>query len=156
MWNRRRNPRSAWRRFVYPAPNACWQLDATEYVLAGGRACVIVQLIDYHSRYAVASHVARGETSAAAIILFDNAVNAHGVPQRLLSDNGAALNPSRRGHLGRLVGHVAALGVQAITGKPYRPSTQGKNELFHQTLFRCPTRGPLLERHRYPASIRHQ
>ena len=32
-----KRPRAAWRRFVYPAPNACWQLDATEYVLAGGR-----------------------------------------------------------------------------------------------------------------------
>jgi hypothetical protein len=35
-----------YRRFVYPAPNACWQLDATEYVLAGGRKCVIFQLIE--------------------------------------------------------------------------------------------------------------
>ena len=59
----RKRPRSAWRRFVYPAPNACWQLDATEYVLTGGRKCVIFQLIDDHSRYAVASHVAWGETS---------------------------------------------------------------------------------------------
>lgn len=42
----RKKPRSAWRRFVYPAPNACWQLDATEYVLTGGRKCVIFQLID--------------------------------------------------------------------------------------------------------------
>ena len=25
----RKKPRSAWRRFVNPAPNACWQLDAT-------------------------------------------------------------------------------------------------------------------------------
>lgn len=33
----RKKPRAAYRRFVYPAPNACWQLDATEYVLAGGR-----------------------------------------------------------------------------------------------------------------------
>ena len=49
----RKKPRSAWRRFVYPAPNACWQLDATEYVLTGGRTCVIFQLIDDHSRYAV-------------------------------------------------------------------------------------------------------
>ena len=54
----KKRPRSAWRRFVYPAPNACWQLDATEYVLAGGRKCVIFQLIDDHSRLAVASHVA--------------------------------------------------------------------------------------------------
>ena len=51
----KKRPRSAWRRFVYPAPNACWQLDATEYVLTGGRKCVIFQLIDDHSRYAVAS-----------------------------------------------------------------------------------------------------
>ena len=34
----KKKPRSAWRRFVYPAPNACWQLDGTEYVLTGG-AC---------------------------------------------------------------------------------------------------------------------
>jgi hypothetical protein len=54
----KKKPRAAWRRFVYPAPNACWQLDATEYVLTGGRKCVIFKLIDDHSRYAVASHVA--------------------------------------------------------------------------------------------------
>ena len=65
----KKKPRSAWRRFVYPAPNACWQLDATEYVLSGGRRCVIIQLIDDHSRYAVASHVAWSETSAAAIVV---------------------------------------------------------------------------------------
>ena len=41
----RKKPRASFRRFVYPAPNACWQLDATEYVLTGGRKCVIFQLI---------------------------------------------------------------------------------------------------------------
>ena len=132
----KKKPRSAWRRFVYPAPNACWQLDATEYVLTGGRTCVIFQLIDDHSRYAVASHVAWAETAEDAIVVFDKAVGAHGVPQRLLSDNGSALNPSRRGFLGQLVKHVASLGTEPITGKPYKPTTQGKNERFHQTLFR--------------------
>jgi len=33
----KKKPRAAWRRFVYPAPNACWQLDAAEPVLQGGR-----------------------------------------------------------------------------------------------------------------------
>ena len=132
----RKRPRAAWRRFVYPAPNACWQLDATEYVLTGGGKCVIFQLIDDHSRYAVASHVASGETAKDAIAVFDKAVAAHGVPQRLLSDNGLALNPSRRGVVGQLVAHVAALGTEAITGKPYKPTTQGKNERFHFTLHR--------------------
>ena len=41
----RKKPRASFRRFVYPAPNACWQLDGTEYVLTGGRKFVIFQLI---------------------------------------------------------------------------------------------------------------
>lgn len=139
----RKRPRSAWRRFVYPAPNACWQLDATDYVLTRGRKCVIFQLQDDHSRLAIASVVALEETSAAAIKVFDKGVAAHGVPQRLLTDNGAALNPSRRGHQGRLVAHAKALGVKAITGKPHKPTTQGKNERFHQTLFRWLDKQPI-------------
>ena len=59
----KKRPRAARRRSVYPAPNACWQLDAIQYVLTRGRLCVISQLIDDHSRFAVASHVATGETS---------------------------------------------------------------------------------------------
>jgi hypothetical protein len=38
----RKKQRASYRRFVYPAPNACWQLDATDYVLTGGRTCVAV------------------------------------------------------------------------------------------------------------------
>jgi transposase InsO family protein len=139
----KKKPRASYRRFVYPAPNACWQLDGTEYVLTGGRKCVIFQLIDDHSRLAIASHVAWGETSAGAIAVVSKGIDAHGVPQRLLSDNGAALNPSRRGVLGQLVAYVTSLGVQPITGKPYKPTTQGKNERFHQTLFRWLDKQPL-------------
>jgi transposase InsO family protein len=141
----RKKPRAAFRRFVYPAPNACWQLDATEYVLTGGRKCVIFQLIDDHSRLAVASHVADGETSGAAIAVMAKGIAAHGVPQRLLTDNGPALNPIRRGVIGQLVDHIARLGVEAITGKPYKPTTQGKNERFHQTLFRWLDKQPLAD-----------
>jgi putative transposase len=141
----KKKPRAAYRRFVYPAPNACWQLDATEYVLTGGRKCVIFQLIDDHSRFAVASYVAWGETSEGAIAVVKKGINAHGVPQRLLSDNGAALNPSRRGIVGQLVTYVTGLGVEAITGKPYKPTTQGKNERFHQTLFRFLDKQPIAD-----------
>lgn len=139
----RKKPRAAWRRFVYPAPNACWQLDSTEYVLEKGRKCVIFQLQDDHSRLAVASLVARAETSDAAIRVFDKGVRAYGVPQRLLTDNGASLNPTRRGRQSRLVDHVRALGVEPITGKPYKPTTQGKNERFHSTLLRWLDKQPL-------------
>ena len=141
----RKKPRASYRRFVYPAPNAGWQLDATEYVLTGGRRCVIFQLLDDHSRFAVASHVACGETSAGAIAVVKKGITAHGVPQRLLTDNGAALNPSRCGVVGQPVTDVDALGVEAITGKPYKSTTQGKNERFHQTLFRWLDKQPLAD-----------
>lgn len=139
----KKRPRSAWRRFVYPAPNACWQLDATEYVLAGGGKCAIFQLIDDHSRLSLASHVATGETSQGALSVVRKAITAHGVPQRFLSDNGTALNPTRRGWQGQLVSYLTSLGVEPITGKPGRPTTQGKNERFHQTLFRWLDKQPL-------------
>ena len=140
-----KRPRASYRRFVYPTPNACWQLDATEYVLSGGRTATIFQLIDDHSRLAVASHVADGETSEAALAVVKKGIAVHGVPQRVLSDNGAALNPSRRGQIGQLVAYLVPLGVEPITGKPYKPTTQGKNERFHQTLFRYLDKQPLAD-----------
>lgn len=139
----KKKPRAAWRRFVYPAPNACWQLDATEYVLQGGRKCCIFQLLDDHSRKAVATHVADGETAKGALAVVKKGIASHGVPQRFLSDNGVAINPSRRGFTGQLVTHLVSLGVEPITGKPGKPTTQGKNERFHQTLFRWLDKQPL-------------
>ena len=141
----KKKPRSAYRRFVYPAPNACWQLDGTAYVLAGGRTCVILQLQDDHSRVAVATHVATSESAAAALAVFIKGIKARGVPQRLLTDNGLALNPSRRGYQGHLVTYAARLGVEAITGKPGKPTTQGKNERLHRTLFQWLNKQPLAE-----------
>lgn len=106
---------------------------------------MIFQLIDGHARYAVASHVAGSETAEAAITVVKKGIEAHGVPQWLLSDNGVALNPSRRGVLGQLVAYITSLGVEAITGKPYKPTTQGKNERFHQTLFRWLDKQPIAD-----------
>lgn len=140
-----KRPRASYRRFVYPASNCCGQLDATEYVLARGRKAVVFQLVDDHSRLAVASHVAAAETAAGALAVFKKGVTAHGVPQRLLSDNGMALNPSRRGWAGQLVAYAKPLGVEPITGKSYHPQTQGKNERFHQTLFRWLDKQPLAD-----------
>lgn len=138
----RKKPRSAYIRFTYPQPNACWQIDSTEWTLADGTKVAIFQLIDDHSRLALASLAAPGETSEAAIRVVATAIERHGVPQRFLSDNGAALNPTRRGRRGALVDFLKAQGVEPITGKPYKPTTQGKNERFHQTLHKYLHRQP--------------
>lgn len=99
--------------------------------LADRTKVAVFQLIDDHSRPALASLVAGGETSAAAITVVALAIERHGVPQKFLSENGAALNPTRRGRTGALAEFLKAKGVQPITGKP---TTQGKNERFIRSL----------------------
>lgn len=141
-----KRPRAAWRRFVYPAPNACWQLDATEYVLAGGRKAVIFQLQDDHSRLAVASLVAPGETSQAAIDVFDKGVaarGAHPAPARPTTARPRA--PAGAESPAAWWSTCAPWASNPPAGRPYRPTTQGKNERFHQTLLRHPGRQPLAD-----------
>ncbi len=113
----RKRPRAANRRFVYPAPNCCWQIDAFAWSLADGTHVAIGQVIDDHSRMAVATLVADGETAKAAVLVVSTAVRRWGVPQRLLSDNGLAFNPTRRGFTGKLVSRSAS-GVGADREPP--------------------------------------
>jgi putative transposase len=40
---------------------------------------------------------------------------------------------------------VSRLGIEAIIGKPYKPTTQGGNGRFHQTLFRYLDKQPLAD-----------
>lgn len=128
-----KRPRSSYRRFEAAKVHELWQLDAFEWPLLDGSPAVVFQLEDDHSRCAVASWVATGETSKDAIAVFDAGVAAYQVPHRLLTDNHASLNPTRRGFVGQLVSHVERLGVKAITGRPHHPQTQGKDERLHAT-----------------------
>ena len=132
----KKRPRSSFQRFVYPNPNACWQIDALNWRLADGSGVVIFQVTDDHSRLAIASLVAPGETGDAAVAVLSKGMQAFGIPQQVLSDNGVALNPVRRGQSSEMVDFLSRLGIKAITGRPYRPTTQGKNERAHQTLQR--------------------
>jgi transposase InsO family protein len=131
-----KRPRSSFQRFDYSEPNACWQLDGFEYRLAGGRKTVILQVEDDYSRMILATVVASSETSKAVIDAIDKAIAAHGVPQRFLSDNGAAFNRARWGRTTRTEAHLRALGVTPMTGRPGHPRTQGKNERLHQTVIK--------------------
>lgn len=129
----RKRPRSSWHRFVHPFPNSCWQLDAFVFRLTDGSSAAVFQLTDDHARFAVASLAARAETSDAAVAVVRAGIQRHGIPQRLLTDNGSAFNLSRRGMSTPLTAYLAVLGVQAITGRPSHPTTQGKNERHHAT-----------------------
>jgi transposase InsO family protein len=130
----KKRPHVSYRRFTFPRVHDCWQLDATEWHLADGRSVTIFQLEDDHSRYIVASHVAWSENSAAAVAVMRAAVTAHQAPVLLLTDNGMAMNPHRRGKTSQLAAYAASLGTRTITSRIYHPQTTGKNERLHQTL----------------------
>ncbi|MGH8879573.1 MAG: integrase core domain-containing protein [Stackebrandtia sp.] len=138
-----KRPRSSYRRFCFALVHECWQLDGTEWALSDGTVVVIMQLLDDHSRYLFGSVADHGETVTAAIAIMRDAVAAHRPPQLLLSDNGTALNPSRRGWTGRLGTWLAGFGVRQICSRPYHPQTCGKNERIHQTLQKWLSARPL-------------
>lgn len=131
-----KRPRSSYRRFTFAYVHECWQLDATEVDLGGGHTVVVFQLLDDHSRFVVASRAAVSENAADALAVFTEAVERFQAPQILLSDNGSALNPHRRNRSSPLVEAAHGLGTRPITGTPYHPQTQGKNERIHQTFKR--------------------
>lgn len=131
-----KRPRSSWRRFTFGFVHECWQLDATEWALADGSTATIFQMLDDHCRFIVGSWVDTGETSAAAVAVMRTAVAAHQAPLLLLTDNGLAMNPHRRGKTSQLATYAQSLGTRTITSRVYHPQTCGKNERVHSTLKR--------------------
>lgn len=88
---------------------------------------MIFQLLDDQSRLNVASLVAKTDSGPDAVKVFRMGVAARGRPQRLLSDNGEALNPIRRGVISELVAYANNLGVATLTGKPLKTRSSGSS-----------------------------
>jgi len=129
-----KRPRSALRRFVFPATDDCWQIDAFEMPLADGTPVVVFQLLDDHSRFDLADLAWPVENGAGAWACASTAISRYGQPRMLLSDNGLAFSGARRGKRAVFEQNLRALGVLPITSRPYHPQTCGKNERAHHTV----------------------
>ena len=134
-----KRPRSSLRRFEFPATDDCWQIDATEVLLAPATAggapvkAVVFQVLDDHSRYEVASLAWPIEDGAGAWAAMTTAIGRYGLPGLVLSDNGAAFSGARRGAVVTFEANLRALHIRPITSRPYHPQTCGKNERIHRT-----------------------
>jgi transposase InsO family protein len=129
----RKKPRTR-RRFEYTDPNGCWQIDGTEHYLADGTAVCILQIIDDHSRLDVGSYAMSSENGTDTWTALQQAFAGHGLPVKVLSDNGLAFSGKHRGRMVELERHLAGLGVTTIASSVYHPQTCGKVERVHQTL----------------------
>ena len=137
-----KRPRSSFVRFEAALPNECWQADATHWVLRGGTAVEIVNVLDDHSRLLLASVALPVATAAAVARIFRTACRRYGAPAALLTDNGRIFSAEDRGWKVALEADLARGGILHKRARPYHPQTCGKVERFHQTLKRYLAKQP--------------
>jgi len=131
-----KRPRSSLIRFEAELPNEMWQADITHWQLAGGGHAEILNMIDDHSRLFLASRAFPTTKAADVVDVLRFAIELHGAPASLLSDNGAVFTATPRGGKVLLQLEMERLGIAAKNSRPYHPQTCGKVERLHQTLKR--------------------
>jgi transposase InsO family protein len=128
-----KRPKSSLRRFEADWPNERWQLDHTDWELAGGRVVQILNILDDHSRLCVAAVAAPTITSSVLWEAFSAAGGCYGLPSSCLSDNGLVFSGKLRGFEVAFEIALREAGIRAITSAPFHPQTCGKVERFQQT-----------------------
>ncbi|UYQ66458.1 IS481 family transposase [Streptomyces peucetius] len=139
----RRRKRSEYKRWQRDRAMQLWQMD-----IVGGVMLVnpvtgelseakIVTGVDDHSRYCVIASVVERATGRAVCAAFARALQAFGVPEEVLTDNGKQFT-DRFGHGGEVLFDRICRenGVAHRLTQPASPTTMGKVERFHQTLRR--------------------
>ena len=137
-----KRPRSSWKRFCAELPNECWQADTTHWALADGSDVEVLNGVDDHSRRLVASRAFVTTKAADVVETFHQAVDDHGLPASMLTDNGAIFTAEARHGRCAMENELARLGVAYKHSRPYHPQTCGKVERFHQTLKRWLAKQP--------------
>jgi transposase InsO family protein len=132
----KKRPRSSWKRFCAELPNELWQTDVTAWQLAEGQQVEILNCLDDHSRLFLGADAYERVKAADVVDSFRKAAQLHGLPQSLLSDNGAVFTGCYRGGKVLLEYELERLGVKFKNSRPYHPQTLGKVERLHQTLKR--------------------
>src|SRR5258708_15462303 len=107
-----KRPKSSWIRFEASLPNQMWQGDCTHWHLADGTEVEILNLIDDHSRFFLASVAFLSVTARDVVKVFHQAGGEYGYPASWLSDNGLIFNARSRGGQGHLHATLARLGIQ--------------------------------------------
>lgn len=135
--NARRRRDRKFRRWERGGAMELWQMDVVGGVLlADGRQVKVLTGIDDHSRFVVCAGLMVRATSRAVCGHLAGALQAHGVPQEILTDNGKVFT-GRFGHkdVEVLFDRICREnGIDHLLTAPRSPTTTGKIERFHRTL----------------------
>lgn len=119
-------------RFERHHCNEMWQTDFKgDFLLGDGVRCYPLTILDDHSRFSI-----RIEPKTHADGVKDSFIAAfqeYGLPNSVLSDNGAQFSGFRGGYA-QFERFLMDLDIVPIHGRIMHPQTQGKIERFHRTL----------------------
>ncbi|GAB3077357.1 hypothetical protein GCM10027053_47340 [Intrasporangium mesophilum] len=139
---RRRRRRSDYRRWERSRPMELWQMDVVGGVhlagSAGGVEVKVVTGIGDNSRFVVCAHVVARATARPVCEALLAALERHGIPEQILTDNGKVFT-GRFGPHGSsaevLFDRVCAEnGIRHLLTAPRSPTTTGKVERLHKTM----------------------
>ena len=125
--------RQPFTRFEKSLCNQMWQADFKgEFRMADNKYCYPLDIMDDHSRFAIkiAPHLS---TANVVIPVFTEAFREFGLPDSILSDNGAQFAGFRKGYT-QFERWLMDLDILPIHGRIKHPQTQGKIERFHRTM----------------------
>mgnify|MGYP003294752496 CR=1 FL=1 len=125
--------RKPFQRFEKERCNQMWQVDFKgEFRMADGQYCYPLDILDDHSRFAIRIFP-RLSTANVVIPAFEEAFREFGLPDSILSDNGAQFAGFRKGYT-QFERWLMDLDILPIHGRIKHPQTQGKIERFHRTM----------------------
>lgn len=120
-------------RFEKERCNEMWQTDFKgEFKMADNNYCYPLNIFDDHSRFVI--KIAPSLTTANTVIpVFRSAFEEFGMPEAVLSDNGAQFAGFRQGFT-QFEKWLMNHDVLPIHGRIRHPQTQGKIERFHRAM----------------------
>jgi transposase InsO family protein len=125
-------------RFEHDRPNKLWQMDFKGHFSTREGRCHPLTMLDDHSRFALKIAACADEQLETVIGVVESVFQRYGLPERMLTDNGAPWgSPWNSGETRSFTTFEAwlmRLGVGISHGRPRHPQTQGKDERFHRTL----------------------
>ena len=120
-------------RFEKELCNQMWQTDFKgEFRMADNNYCYPLTILDDHSRFSL-KIAPRMSTANVVIPVFLEAFREYGMPDSVLSDNGAQFAGFKKGYT-QFERWLMDLDILPIHGRIKHPQTQGKIERFHRTI----------------------
>ena len=120
-------------RFEWEQPNDLWQMDFKGHFAIETGRCHPLTVLDDCCRYSLGLRACANETDPTVRGQLIGVFRRHGLPWRILADNGSPWG-SPGGDYTALGVWLLCLGIELWHGRPRHPQTQGKDERFHRTL----------------------